>query len=583
AGVAAGAVALAAGCGLPGRGPVQQGLDVGAPNVPPVRFDFEAPARGASPEQIVRGFLAASWSTDDDFRAARAYLTPEASRSWDPRVEVVVYPDSSSLEVHAQDDGDRVQLRAAQDAGLDASGRYTSAAPGSTQEATLGLAQASGEWRISQVPPDFGVWISRFYFDSAFRSFSVAYANLGMDGFVVDRRWFRLGAGLPTRLARALVEEPPPYLQGVVRTGFPEGTRLSVDSVPVEAGQALIDLSNGMLDVSADERRSAWAQALLTMRQAPTVDGVILQVSGRNLDVLIDGDAGAVPTGITQLGFTGTEPGRSHVLRRSPGGALEAIDLADVARGREPSQASTPQLPAVGPEWGALAARDDGLEVAAVAADGSRVHRWRGGQAADVPGLSGELTPPAYDREDRLWVGGSTTAGTSRIWAVDAAGGLGAAPHAIATPWLGAQGPEQLIAVRPAPDGQRILVVTRRGGRVAIGVSGVLHDGLGVPVGLTQPWLIGADLGQVSSATWVSNTAIAVIGSHTASGRSTPMIVQVGGPTTQLATVPDPRRITSSGGERGVVVVSGDGHAYGRVGGGWERLGAAVDIIVPGY
>ena len=61
-----------AGCGLPTSSPVQQGLDIGSPLLPPVRFQFEAPPRGATPEQIVRGFLAASWSSDDDFRAARA-------------------------------------------------------------------------------------------------------------------------------------------------------------------------------------------------------------------------------------------------------------------------------------------------------------------------------------------------------------------------------------------------------------------------------------------------------------------------------------------------------------------------------
>ena len=33
----------------------------------------------------------------------------------------------------------------------------------------------------------------------------------------------------------------------------------------------------------------------------------------------------------------------------------------------------------------------------------------------------------------------------------------------------------------------------------------------------------------------------------------------------------------------GVLVVSADGHVYGRAGGGWQQLGDATDVVVPGY
>lgn len=396
-------------CGLPETGPVQQGLDIGSPLMPPVRFEFEAPPRGATPEQIVRGFLAASWSMDDDFRAARAYLTPHASRAWNPRSAVTVYPDSGSLQVVATGPT-TMALQTRQDAALDSSGRYRSLPVGTTRESVLGLERASGEWRISSIPPDFGLWISRFYFERAYRLFSIAYADPRLHTIVADRRWLPVGAGLTTTLARALVEAPPAYLLGAVRSGFPAGTRLSVDSVPVEFGQAAVDLNPGVLDVSADERRAAWAQALTTIRQAPEVESVALQVAGRNLDVVVGGRTGTVPTTLEELGFGPSAPPVTKVLWRTAAG-LTALDSGELGRDDDSGRAQSPVLPAVGAQWQWVAASGDLADVAAISADRRVLQRWRGQATGATPGIGGALTPPSYDRAGRLWIGGSAADG----------------------------------------------------------------------------------------------------------------------------------------------------------------------------
>ena len=61
-----------------------------------------------------------------------------------------------------------------------------------------------------------------------------------------------------------------------------------------------------------------------------------------------------------------------------------------------------------------------------------------------------------------------------------------------------------------------------------------------------------------------------------------PLLVAVGGQTNSLAALPDPRRILTTRGERGLVVVSGNGQVYGRVGGGWQEVGEIDDVVVPG-
>ncbi|MDO5710199.1 MAG: LpqB family beta-propeller domain-containing protein [Micrococcales bacterium] len=577
AGAVLGILALLGGCGLPRSGPVQQGLDIGSPLLPPVRFQFEAPPRGASPEQIARGFLAASWSSDDDFRAARAYLTPNASQAWKPRSSVTVYPDSSSLRVNTAESS--VELHTVADATLDSEGRYTALPVGAIRRSTLTLSQVSGEWRISNIPPGFGLWLSRFYFERAYRRVNIAYVDPRLTSIVADPRWFPVGAGLATTLARAQLQQPPAYLRGAVRSGFPPGTRLAVDSVPIDGGRAEIDLSPAVLDVSAEERRAAWAQSLSTIRQVPDVSTVALRVSGTILDVVSSGPSGMLPHTPGDLGYSEAAAGSEWAILRT-GTRLRAVDAADVP-GHEPGSGKAPRtkLPEIATGWSWLGASADLTDLAAVGGDRRELHRWRSGQERTIPGVGTGLTCPAYDVRGTLWVGGLDAKGTARVLVLDSGSGLEAPPRAVTAPWLGGR---TIETVRPAPDGQRLLVVTRGRTGVQIGVSGIVRDAAGVPQALTEPWAIGGDVQEASYAAWASNGTVAVIGRRSGGSTALPLLLAVGGQTTSLAAVPDPRRILATRGERGLIVVSGNGQAFGRVGGGWQELGEIDDIVVPG-
>ena len=92
-------VALTTGCtAIPGS---SAAIDVTriADQVEPVVPD--APTPGAGPDQIVRGFIAASARPDSDggtgasFAAARQYLTPDAQSTWQPSQQPVTILESS--------------------------------------------------------------------------------------------------------------------------------------------------------------------------------------------------------------------------------------------------------------------------------------------------------------------------------------------------------------------------------------------------------------------------------------------------------------------------------------------------------
>ena len=76
--VAVVSAALLSACGgLATDSAVQQGSQVGEAAVQPVRVQPDGPSLGATPDQIVRGFIRAGAGFDDDHAIARSFLHPQ--------------------------------------------------------------------------------------------------------------------------------------------------------------------------------------------------------------------------------------------------------------------------------------------------------------------------------------------------------------------------------------------------------------------------------------------------------------------------------------------------------------------------
>ncbi|WP_168581923.1 LpqB family beta-propeller domain-containing protein [Gephyromycinifex aptenodytis] len=574
--VAAAAVVAAlsvAGCsGLPRHSPVEQGHEIGAPVLPPVRFRFEAPPRGAEPTQIVSGFLAAGWSADDDYAAARAYLTPQASQRWTPRSHVVVYESASSLEVTKSSDS-TVRIAVSGAAHLDEHGRYTPAPAGEVIAADVRLAKVDGQWRIAAVPNEFGLWLSHFYFERAYRPFDVTYADTRTRVLVADRRWFPTVGGLSTALARAQLEEAPTYLKGVVENNVPAGTTLAVDTVPVTGGVAQVELSRSALEATADQRRAMWAQMLTTLRQVPGVREVSLRVDGRPLALL---SAQSEPKSVAELGYSPVAGVNVETVVQRTGSQLTAVPLATwLGRSDETDRLASAHLPSIEATWKHVAIGAELRHTVAVSDDDRRLMVWQGKQPRPVPEFGTGLCAPAIDTEQRLWVAGRSN-GATRVWSRPV-GAFTLAPSALSAPWLVNR---QVQAVAPAPDGRRLaLVSTDAAGVPRVEVSGVVKKS-GVPARLNQPWTVATDIVEPSAVTWMDDRTLAVVGRHSG-GRVAPIIVPLGGGVEPLKGVDTPIQIASLGGPRGLIVVSEDGTVSRRVGTGWQSRGNIDEIIVP--
>ena len=136
---------LSACAGLPSSTAVHQGSLVGEPVLQPVRVQPDGPAPGATPEQIVRGFLrAGGGGFDDDHAVARSFLARSIKDQWQPDSGVTVYTDDSGLKVEPLTPS-TIRVTASVVAQVDSAGRYRETPASTSAHAVFGMRKLGGE------------------------------------------------------------------------------------------------------------------------------------------------------------------------------------------------------------------------------------------------------------------------------------------------------------------------------------------------------------------------------------------------------------------------------------------------------
>lgn len=576
-----GAVAslLLSGCaGLSTDSSVMPGLPVGVEQQDNVRIVPPEPILGASPEQIVRGFVRGGAASDGAYDTARSFLSRRSQPVWRPDTSVTIFASGPGLEVTAMAE-DTVRVTAPALATIDADGRYTES-PGRSATADFTVERSSGEWRIASVPDTFGLWLGSFDADRLFRPYTVNYVSVSGRRLVPDVRWFSAGTGLVTRLARAQLGAVPAYLQGAAVTAVPDRTELAVDAVLVENGVATVDLGAADLGTETVARQNLWAQFYATVAQAPGVTRVLLRQEGA--DLALPGVDGAVVS-LREIGFP-TRPARPEVpaLIRTDS-TVRSIDPQQLGEGGlRPPVEQRDDLPVIGPGWGALALSADGGEIAGVGQSRGEITRWLGRNQLSLPVIGSQLTPPTYDEQRILWVAGLDDRGRGSVWAIktgdEPQDSSGARPQVVEVPWLLDRLPE---AIRVSSDGTRIVVISTDadGGDTRVDIAGIRRGSDTVPVGLSDPMRTALRLITAKDAVWVGDTTLAVIGTADEDDETTPWVVEVGGPSEALPAVAGAKAITTVSGERGLIVTTDDDDILIRAGNSWLSIGDGSSLL----
>lgn len=539
----AAALVLSACAGLPMSGPVNPGLSAGEDaGSPEFLFRPDEPQPGASPEQIVEGFIragsgpgpAANWDV------ARMFLAPSIRETWNPEASVTIdLPDDR--EPVSTSEG-AVELSLAAVGTVDGAGAYQPDA-GVTQLSFRLAQQDDGEWRISEAPD--GVVIERDLFSSVFHRYSLTYFDPTYRFLVPDVRWFPT-TNAATRITRALVNgSPSAWLADAVENAFPESVTLARPSVPLESGVAQVSLSPESLAVEATTLDRMQTQLEASLASAG-VSAVQMSAASTPLS------AEAVSTRSTRV------TGPPLVQTEDGFGFLAGDELTPIAGLSDAMELVDPVAIQVSADRDVAAVRLAGGEVARVPAD----------SPVTVVDSRSSLINPGVDPFGFIW--SVPRDQPSALTAFSVSG----QQSVVADAWPAAS---EVIAMAVSRDGTRIAAVLITGGRSEVWIAGIVRGTEAVPVRLGEAVSLGPLTGPGSALAWLDDTSVGVLSSESGGPLFTEQLV--GGPST---TVDAPQASASLAGATSISTVrlrTDDGSLYVKRGANWQRTASGVLIL----
>lgn len=534
---AASTIVLAACAGLPSSGPVQQGLPAEDDTAPPdLSFIPDRPQPGATPEQIVDGFLRAGSGPADGWARAREFLAPDTP--WNPNAGVTV-DITGEREVTVVDD-DTVTVSLETVANVDDRGAYERSDGGTTLLPFELTQQDDGEWRISAAPD--GVVLDRDVFPSVYHAYPLMYFDTTWTYLVPDVRWFPT-TNTATRIADTLVNElPSEWLADSILNAFPEGVS-AAPAVPVSAGVATVTLSDSAREVDQEA-----LDRMLTQLEASFVAAGVSSV---------EMFAGATPLAAEPVTVRRTTVTGPPLVSVAEGfGFLTGNDLAPIPGLSEAMAAVEPLAVQVAPERDVAAVRVVGGSVLRVPAEGD----------ITTVDTRPELVDPSIDPAGTVW---SVPRAEPQALRAQLSDGR---VIDVADAWPGAG---QITAMSLSRDGTRIAALVTSGVRSAVWVAGVVVAD-GAPVRLGAPVELSAVVGTGIDLAWLDDTTLGVLSRD---GETAVVLEQiVGGPGSGA---PGPEEADSIAGASSVTSVrlhAADGRLYIKRGTNWQAT--ASDVLV---
>lgn len=566
---------LISGCAaIPTSGPVRSGGDL-RPQRPNdgVPFIGESPQPGASPENVVLGFLQSSADFADDHAVAREYLTPTARQGWRPQAGTVVYDRITPAPSVQSGSSGSVTVQGSEVGRVDGDGRFVRSPTDTPFSRAFQLQRVDGEWRIAGLTD--GLVLSSPDVLETFRPLNLYFLAPSGKTLVPDPVLVPESAGMATKLVTRLLRGPTVGLRGAVTTAFPPGTGLEVGSVPVRDGVATVRLDSSALQADDTQREQMSAQLVWTLKQLPEVEKVRILAGGEDL----------VVSGVAR------EQSRDAWLQYDPDrlpSNPSAYVVSDGRVGRYLEGGFEPAAGASGtgsPPLRSPAVTLDAARVAAVGTDGRTVYvgqLTRGGTLEQR--LRGaDLSAPSWDRGNNLWV---VDRPTGVLWYL--ADGADK-PQQVAVPRLPGGQPPSAVSV--SRDGARVALVTGTGRTARLVVGAVRRAETADPdvaggetLSVVQAAAPLPDLQSVRDVAWSDATTLAVLGSRDGTA-VTPFYTAIDGYTVEDIE-PQPELVTLTAvPPRGSPLVAGtaDGQLLQFTsGGGWTALGVGSDPAYPG-
>ncbi|MDJ0349875.1 LpqB family beta-propeller domain-containing protein [Cryobacterium sp. PH29-G1] len=534
------AIGLGGCSGIPRDGTVHAGNEIVPDDNPAPVFLPALPQKDASTDSILRGFMDASSSPENNYDIARQFLTPAFRATWDPTAGVTV--DNGSGRTLTTIDEGATLVAVTPVAEVDQTGEYREV-DASPVPLRYEFQLIGGQWRISAAPD--GTVIDENTFNDVFSAQPVYFYDPGFRYLVPDLRWFPRGASAPTKLVNAVLNGPSSWLAGALVSAFPEGSKLTADAVQVVGREAMVDLNSEALNADRQTLQRMKAQLAASLPSGLSVEITIDQNS-----VVIDDLASRAPIIDPRV------DARALLLRGGEFGFLAAT-----GQGITPIDGLSDAIAQLAPTAVTLAS---GQGSAAVLA-GAGVYVVRVDEQPVLLDSRAGLLAPSIDNDRFVW---SVPANDPSALVVYSPEGEATV---LPTPWPEAT---SISAVKISRDGARLIALLGTGSETRFVVASVIRTD-GTPTGIGAPVLLASG-GKVGlDATWIDELTVASL-STLPSGETVIVAQQVGGVSSTVDPPVDSRFLVGSNTVRDLRIVTGTGTLSVQRGAGWQ---ARIDDV----
>ena len=534
---------------IPSSGPVNSTDRTTGVDSSDVDFLPPGPSTGATPEEIVAGFIAAGTAAQENYRVARSYLADEVSEDWNPNASVLIRRGEPLVSVVSNTVARYVVPVIAS---VDELGRFSTSLSVSSQTLDFRLVLEENEWRISGLPDGFV--LTEAAFAEAFSIYRLYYFSAGYRELVPDVRWFASRGEVSSKIVRGLLEAPSFWLdQGATVSAFPEGTQLALTPIPVVDGVASVDLTTRVLTAEELTRSRMLAQLTASLAQVQGISSARISVNQNDLVISALGEEGPSLA-------SGRDP-RSVVLRDRRFGYVQGGRVQEI-EGLSSAMASLiPQKIFYSAEFDrAIATRTDGL--------------WSlepGSEPTIIDPRTG-LVRGIIDNCGFVW--SSTRESSPEMAQIIAPQG-----EVVPLP-LDIGSSSELESFELARDDTRLLVLVQTETGVRILLGAITRDDTCQPVSMGEFLELGPVDGTAVDAAWIDDSRIAVAIKEDSTGQGEVLVFDVSG---QSSTLGRPFRpvtlIGGVGGISGLRLLAEDGLIYQPRGNGWQSTGERASVL----
>ncbi len=449
------------------------------------------PQPGWDPGTIVYGFLLASANFTNNHAIAREYLTPSAARAWRPGSSVLEFADMPSVAADSVQ-ANTVTMQATGNllGTISEDGQYQATEQGTVPSPTnFTVVRVNGQWRIVN-PPD-ELLFSKSDVGRAFRSRDLYFFDPSLLSLVPDPVYVPAEATaqqLVARLVAALQQGPQGWLKSGTKTEFPPGTALLGTSVT--GSTATVNLGGAAARTLPPQREHMAQQLLQTLAGPPaypqpgsaSIQSVVFEINGKPVNM----------SSCTALQLSICQP----PVASAPDAQAYYVDTKGRVAGLYGPRSDSPQPgPAAAGQvvFDRIAVSPDQMTLAGVSGGAL----YTGGLTQNGT-LTRQLTATAITSlswdTDGLWAVGRVGDRT-QVWWLD----HGVRPVPVSMPDIG-----PVTALRVAPDGVRVAMVTGSGAHSRLWLAAIVRAGGQVAIGKAHPPAvpIGTDVTDFTDLIW---------------------------------------------------------------------------------